>query len=60
MVNALTVETKPVYTLKSTGHGSTRFGNCEVCGRHCAEVFVQGKDRTEYTFGHDKCLKASR
>lgn len=32
-----------LYRLKSTGAGSDRFGVCEVCGRHCSEVFLQHK-----------------
>ena len=29
------------YRLTSTGHSSIRFGKCEVCGTHTAEVFHQ-------------------
>jgi hypothetical protein len=41
--------------IKSTGHSSSRFGNCEVCGLHCSDVFIQGG-----VFGHEDCLKGSR
>lgn len=60
-------------TVKSTGHSSARFGACELCGKHAAEVFV-GKRLAEYepgqfthstsagaighTFGHEACVRA--
>lgn len=33
------------YRLKSTGHSSERYGNCETCGQHCSEVFMQTETR---------------
>jgi len=29
------------FTLHSTGHSSSRYGACELCKLHCAEVFIQ-------------------
>ena len=29
------------YTLKRTGKNSNYLGNCEICGKHCSEVFHQ-------------------
>lgn len=29
------------YRIKSTGLSSARFGPCEVCKKHCSEVFHQ-------------------
>jgi hypothetical protein len=29
------------YRLRSTGHSSDRYGNCEVCGNRCSDVFIQ-------------------
>lgn len=43
---------------KSTGHGSARYGPCEVCGHHCAEVFIAPDGRGDYVFGHRECLAA--
>lgn len=59
------------YRLFSTGHGSSRFGPCEVCREHCAETFFQQEEReyapdqwTHYQchtlFGHETCLKAKQ
>lgn len=31
----------PVYVLRSMGGDSDRFGPCDVCDRHCAELFVR-------------------
>jgi len=33
------------YQLTSTGHSSSRYGNCEVCGEHASEVFIQSEHR---------------
>ena len=33
------------YRLNSTGHSSTRFGPCEVCGKHASEVFIQAEQK---------------
>ena len=30
-----------VFRLIGTGHNSTRYGPCEVCGEHCSEVHLQ-------------------
>lgn len=59
------------YRLISTGHSSTRYGSCEICGEHCAEVYHQVEERqykpgrfTRYQcsdlWGHKECLESSR
>lgn len=61
------------YILKSTGFGSERYGNCEVCGEPVDEVFLQkehkfhkyqnGKTTWLYKtdlFGHERCLISRR
>jgi len=59
-------------TVKSTGCGSDRYGDCEVCGIHCSEVFtslrersyhwIDGSERWRYVsfkFAHEACLLGS-
>ena len=60
------------YILISTGDSSNRYGNCEICGKHCSEVFMQypiekkvirGKEifiRGKTIFGHKDCLIKAR
>jgi hypothetical protein len=59
------------YRLISTGCSSARYGNCEICGEHCAEIFHQVEERQykpgRFTrhqcsdlWGHKECLKSSR
>jgi hypothetical protein len=56
-------------TVKSTGYSSDLYGDCEVCGSHCSEVFtglkersyhwIDGSERWRYVslkFGHKDCL----
>ena len=38
------------YRIKSTGHSSRRFGVCEVCGGHCAEVKAYDREHAEERF----------
>lgn len=33
------------FRLRSTGYSSARYGPCEVCGKHCTEVFLQAARR---------------
>ena len=40
------------YSLKSTGGSSSKYGTCEVCKQHVAEVFAQYEER-HYKFEHD-------
>ena len=58
------------YRLSSMGDSSAKYGNCEVCKKHCGEVFLQSVDRRSayrdgwagiaQTFGHRECLIAIR
>jgi hypothetical protein len=62
------------YRIKSTGESSKKFGVCEVCGKHVAEVHHQVEEQSfevdgvlNWTsrdclnlFGHEECLVASR
>jgi len=46
--------------LKTTGQSSTKLGDCEVCKKHCSEVFLKWQiidGVLTYTFGHEECLK---
>ena len=61
---------KKVYLVRSTGHGSDYYGNCETCGQSMAECFVgqfyneyKREDGTVYrspigggTYGHKTCV----
>lgn len=49
-----------LYRLKSTGYSSARYGVCEVCGLHCAEVYMQVRVKGNDRFGHEDCLVKSR
>lgn len=47
-----------VHTIKSTKHGSDKFGACEVCGNHVSEMFMLTEKR-EYkpdSFTHHGCI----
>lgn len=33
------------YVLASSGYSSARYGNCEICGKHCSQVFIQREAR---------------
>lgn len=58
------------YKMKSTGHSSNKYGNCEVCDKHATEVFYQTEKRkcsggwTRYMcrdlYGHKECLIKTR
>lgn len=39
------------YILTTTRNSSNKFGKCEVCGEHAAEVFVQREEK-HYSFSH--------
>lgn len=64
------------YKISSTSSNSTKYGNCEICGKPATEVFHQIEEReffdpitnTEsYThnkctsyFGHKECLESKQ
>jgi hypothetical protein len=63
------------YKLISTGDSSAKYGNCEVCGKHCTEIFQQIEtqdyidennkvSQTHYGcnsyFGHKECLESKQ
>lgn len=33
------------YRISNTGYGSQRYGNCEMCGEYCSEVFILSEQR---------------
>jgi hypothetical protein len=33
------------YRITNTGGNSKQYGNCEICGKPCSEVFMQSSDR---------------
>ena len=53
-----------VYRLNSTGYGSARYGNCEICGKPadtiyllaCSEVWGDHIFSDSTAFGHKECL----
>lgn len=63
------------YKLSSLNESSNRYGNCDVCGKHASEMFIQTEEK-EYTrpdgnkgwtqhechqlFGHKECLENKR
>jgi hypothetical protein len=52
------------YRIRSTGGNSHRYGDCEVCGQPCVEVFLQTQMRYYHNcqtlFGHEACLRSQR
>jgi hypothetical protein len=50
------IETGGKMNISSTKGSSEKYGNCEVCGKHCAEVF-KVKVKNNLLFGHEECLK---
>jgi hypothetical protein len=40
------------YELSSTNESSSKLGNCEVCGKHATEVYMQSEER-HYKFEHN-------
>lgn len=63
------------YRIKSLGASSAKFGPCEVCAKHVADVLLQtegtcyleddGTLQTTYygcrdLFGHEACLRSAR
>ena len=54
-----------VYRIKTTTYNSARYGPCEVCHKHCSEVFLQAHLKTtgayvSSAFGHRECLEGIR
>jgi len=48
--------------LKSTGFGSDKYGACEICKKHCSEVWLLsdiGSHHGGGIFGHKECLDKS-
>lgn len=43
------------YKLSTTNKNSADYGNCEVCGKHCTEVFHQTEER-QYTIERDNTI----
>lgn len=41
------------YQIRSTGHSSSRYGNCEVCSQYCSDVFIQIEEQ-QYTPTEDE------
>lgn len=39
------------YNLISINESSQKYGNCEVCGQHTTEIFLQNEERY-YTFNY--------
>lgn len=61
------------YRLKSTGASSDKYGLCEICNKHCSEVFGQTEVKgfifeskvEKYAeggriYGHLDCLKSKQ
>ena len=63
------------YKVISTGESSAKYGNCEICGKRCAEVFhqIESSDYTDYEgnhsrtyyncheyFGHKECIESKQ
>lgn len=45
--------------LKSTNASSTKYGDCEICHKHCSEVWHAWFDNQIFdSFGHKDCLEA--
>ena len=40
------------YNLKSTEDSSSKYGNCDICGKHATEVFHQMEER-HYKIEHE-------
>jgi Pyruvate/2-oxoacid:ferredoxin oxidoreductase delta subunit len=65
-------EDRFVYRCVSTGGSSDLYGNCEVCGVRCSDVFIQREQKTydhgrltyhgcrAPAFGHEDCLMGIR
>lgn len=67
----ITISGEYVYRISSTFASSSKYGNCEVCGNHVAEVYSQveakeytfdGKEGYTYhnchnIFGHKECIQ---
>lgn len=41
---------------KSTGHSSTRYGKCEICGEHVPDVWIGKRRDGWHVFGHELCV----
>jgi Pyruvate/2-oxoacid:ferredoxin oxidoreductase delta subunit len=65
---------KYTYRMSNTKASSIKYGNCEVCGEYCNDVFIMtemkeysfiyvgkkysGKSNQYTKFGHESCLKS--
>lgn len=44
--------------MRSTEHGSHKFGPCEVCCKHASAVWIgTNDDGTTHVFGHENCVR---
>jgi hypothetical protein len=49
---------RPKVRASSTGYSSARYGTCEVCNTHVADVWIgTGDDGYLHAFGHETCVK---
>lgn len=44
-------------TIKSTNDNSHKYGNCEICGGYCSEVYKMSTKDHSLLFGHKACLE---
>ena len=45
-----------VYYFRALGASSAKYGPCEVCGQHVAEMWIRSDGR-EQAFGHEACVR---
>jgi hypothetical protein len=49
---------RPRVRCSSTGYSSARYGACEVCHEHVADVWIgTGDDGYTHVFGHESCVR---
>jgi len=61
------------YRITRTGSSSAKYGDCEICGQYCPDVYLQTKEKKYRTpegrdswafrsdaFGHEECLRSIR
>lgn len=64
------------YHISSTNNNSSKYGNCQICGKPVSEVFIQSEQKeyinlegekgltyykcAPHFFGHEHCLKSVR
>jgi hypothetical protein len=51
------IDYRKIDYIKNTGGSSSRFGVCEICGKHVSEVWLRRIVHT-YIFGHRRCIVA--